>query len=437
VKISEASRALAGLAAIALASLTIVLEAQPARTEEPAPTEQSSRFESAEPDYVWSFPRDHHAHRDYAIEWWYFTGHLEDVADPAARYAYQFTLFRIGLTPVAPPLDSEWRASGLLMGHAAITDQQTGEHLFSEVLYRETPLLAEFSEPGGARLAWSRAAVGSSGDWELRLVPSALDGARADASSAGPSSTDDASSADSSAGQLGALEVSAGEPGGEGFAFHMRDDRRGFAMRLATRPLKPRVFQGPNGFSRKSDAPGAASLYYSFTRLATEGELRLHGRDFRVQGQSWMDKEFSSSQLTDDQVGWDWFSLQLDDGREWMLFELRDSKGRVSHARGTEIDRDGSTRYLGGADWQLRVTGEWTSEASGITYPAGWRIELAELSTPLIVQPIVADQENRSELAASPKYWEGAVTVSDPDGRRLGVGFVELTGYGEGNRPPL
>jgi predicted secreted hydrolase len=348
----------------------------------------------AEPDYAWSFPDDHWAHREYKIEWWYLTGHLEAEDDPTRRFGYQFTIFRVGLSPTASGLESEWAAGALVMGHAALTDKGAGDHRFSELLRREASFLAGFGEPGDPRIAWSRAPVGTDDVWEIVWNQKAFD-------------------------------------------FRMRDDRVGIAFDLSTTPAKPRIFQGAGGFSRKSDAPGAASLYYSYTRLTTTGSVTIDGEPYRVRGESWMDKEFSSSQLTDDQVGWDWFSLQLDDGREIMLYELRNEDGKVDHGRGTVVSREAETRYLRFEDWKLRTTGRWRSPESGIEYPAGWVIELEGEASGFVLEPDVADQENRSRLAAGPSYWEGSVTVRDENGVVLGRGYVEMTGYGENNRPPI
>ena len=348
----------------------------------------------AESGYAWSFPRDHWAHPGYGIEWWYFTGHLESDAEPKRRFGYQFTIFRVGLLPTLRPLDSGWNASNLLMGHAAVTDKDRQEHRFSELLYRDAPLLAEFKTYPEQPIARSRAPVGTEGEWILRW-------------------------------------------NGQAFDFEMVDDAHGFAFDLTTRPLKPRVFHGPNGLSRKADEPGAASLYYSFSRLVTQGRLTLDGESWKVRGESWMDMEFSSSQLTEEQVGWDWFSLQLEDGRDLMLFAMRRGDGEDGHRRGTVISADGRTRYLEGEEWVLRRTARWTSRESGIVYPAAWALEIPGESLSLTIRPDVADQENRSRLSAGPKYWEGAVTLTDRSGDRVGRGYVELTGYGENNRPPI
>jgi predicted secreted hydrolase len=384
--------------------------AAPAPGPDPAPQPAASAapgsgWRDARAGYPWSFPRDHWVHPGFRSEWWYFTGHLA-VQPPAAaaqagarpgaaRFGYQFTFFRVGLLPETPPLDSAWSARALLMGHAALADLERGEHRFSELLYRAVPLLAGFDAPDtGPRIAWSRGPQGTDGNWELRW-------------------------------------------NGEGFDFRMRDDAQRIAFELSTRPRKPLVLQGPGGLSSKSSRSDAASLYYSFTRLETSGHVELDGQRYAVSGESWMDKELSSQQLAADQTGWDWFSLQLDDGRELMLYVLRGRDGAVSHARGTWVERDGSARYLTPDAWTLEPSAHWTSAESGIRYPAGWSLQLPELGLQLELQPALADQENRSRLGAGPTYWEGAIRVLGPGGTPLGRGYAELTGYGENNRPPL
>lgn len=351
-------------------------------------------FRPARPGYAWDFPADHGSHAGYAVEWWYFTGQLESTDTPRQRFGFQFTLFRIGLTPEPPAADSAWNAANLLMGHASITDKDRQAHRFSEVLYRETPFLAAFSETPGPGIAWSRGPVGTGERWTLDWNGSAFD-------------------------------------------FRMTDRRLGMAFALSTIPTKPLVLQGPGGHSRKSDDAAAASHYYSFTRLATTGSLTLDGRTFEVAGESWMDHEFSSSQLSERQVGWDWFGLQLADGRELMLYALRRADGTRDFARGTLVERDGTARYLDGSDWTSRPTGTWTSAATGAEYPSGWRIELPGAGLVLDVRPDVVDQENNALLTGRLFYWEGAVTLTAPDGTAAGQGYVELTGYGEDNRPPI
>ena len=351
-------------------------------------------WRTADPAYAWSFPADHWAHPGYKTEWWYFTGHLESTADPGRRFGYQLTFFRVGLLPEPRPLDSGWAATDLILGHAAITDVARGEHRFSETLYRAVPLLGGFNRYPVPAIAWSRGPAGTDGGSSLHWT----DG---------------------------------------GFALAMEDDAQGFAIRLDVHPEKPIALQGPNGYSRKGEAAGAASQYYSLTRLRTEGTLRIDGKDIPVRGRSWMDREFGSNQLDEDQIGWDWFSLQLDDGRDVMLYLLRDAAGGTDTARGTIIPRDGPPRYLDAGSFSARPTGSWRSAASGAEYPSGWRVEVPGEDVRLTVVPLLLDQENRGALGGGISYWEGAVEVRGDGGSAVGRGYVELTGYGEGNRPRL
>ena len=344
----------------------------------------------AQPDYAWSFPRDHWARSNYKTEWWYFTGHL-DAAD-GRRFGYQFTFFRVGLSPEKPDLDSAWATSELIMGHAAISDLAQKQHYFAEVLYRTTPLLGGFATYPDTLIAWSRGPAGTPEHWTLSW-------------------------------------------NGSGFDFAMADQGQGIAFALHTVPQKPLIFQGPNGYSRKGAGASAASHYYSFTRLRTTGVLKVGGKTAAVSGDSWMDKEFGTNQLGEHQVGWDWFSLQLADGREIMLYILRDTAGKVDYGRATLVAADGTTRFLKRESLALRTTKKWTSPQTKATYPAGWELNVDGETFLLTAE--MADQENRSALGRPLFYWEGAVRVSDGKGRQLGKGYVELTGYGTGNRPGI
>jgi predicted secreted hydrolase len=351
-------------------------------------------FRPADPAHRWEFPRDHHAHPGYRNEWWYVTGTLVDAGDPGRRFGFQLTFFRVGLAPAPPPLDSSWAAADAVMAHAALTDVSTGRHVFSEVLWRAVPLLGGFPPPPGEVLAWARAPAGTDGRWRLALE----DGT---------------------------------------FRLAARDDARGLALDLAARPAKPVALQGPNGFSRKSAEEGYASLYASVTRLATEGTIEIGGRRLAVRGESWMDREVGSSQLAPDQVGWDWWSLRLADGRDLMLYLLRRADGSASHRSGTLVGRDGRVRLLAPEEWSVRATGTWTSPASGAVYPSGWEIAVPGEGIRVEAEPEVRAAENRSSLVPGLSYWEGPVGLTGPQGRQAGEGFVELTGYASGGRLPL
>ncbi len=357
-------------------------------------------WRAAAPGYPWSFPRDHAAHPRYRNEWWYLTGHLRSRLDPSRRFGVQFTLFRVGLTPEAPPASAgRWGTRALVMGHAALSDPATGRHRFSELTWRTMPLLGGFAqldeddsglpEP---RLAWALAPAGTEGRWTI-------------------------------------------DWNGEGFDCAAHDATEGFGFRLSTRPRKPLVFQGPGGLSRKSGSGGEASLYYSMTRLDTAGTIHLEGERIEVLGESWFDKEFGSGELAADQVGWDWVSLQLEDGRELMLYLLRRADGSVSHAQGSLVEVDGSVRFLAPAAFRIRATGSWTSPATGARYPSGWTLSVPESGLELSLSPLVPAAENVSRLIDGLAYWEGPVAVTDTRGGEVGRGYVELTGYGGTRRP--
>lgn len=348
----------------------------------------------ADPGHRWSFPADLRAHPGYRNEWWYFTGTLEADGDPSRRFGFQLTFFRIGLLPQVPPLDSAWAVSDAVMVHAAVTDVVAGRHIFSEVLWRAVPLLGGFPAAPDPVLAWARAPAGTDGRWELRAD-------------------------------------------GDGFRLAMRDGDRGIALDLALRPRKPPALQGPNGLSRKSAEEGWASLYFSMTRLATAGTLEVGGTRHAVRGESWMDKEVGSSQLAPDQVGWDWWSLRLADGRDLMLYVLRRKDGTASWRNGTLVERDGRVRLLAPEEWSVRALGAWRSAASGATYPSGWEISVPGEGVFLTATPEVREAENRSPSLSGLSYWEGPVRLAGRGDRQVGDGYVELTGYTSGARLPL
>lgn len=352
----------------------------------------AAAFLQATPDHAWSFPRDHWAHAGYRTEWWYVTGIVETDDEPKRAFGFQFTIFKVGVLPERPALDSAWAASDLVLGHASITDVAGRRHVFADALYRAVPLLGGFAPPGENPIAWLRAPAGTPGTWSIAW-------------------------------------------NGEGFDIEARDDARGLLLRMSTRPTKPLVLQGPNGLSRKGGE--AASLYYSFPRLRTEGEIGLGDGRFRVRGESWMDKELGSSQLAEGQVGWDWMGLRLDDGRDLMLYAMRRANGVIDFHSGTLVASDGTPKYLSPAEWTSEATARWTSPRSGIAYPATFRIVLPGEGLRLEVVPLYEDQENVGSAYGGVRYWEGAVEVRDEDGARVGEGYLELTGYGEGGRPPV
>ena len=186
------------------------------------------------------------------------------------------------------------------------------------------------------------------------------------------------------------------------------------------------MLQGDRGLSQKGPEKGNASYYYSLTRMPTRGQVTVEGRAYEVTGQSWMDREWSTSALSGDQVGWDWFALQLEDGRDLMLYQLRRKDGSAdATSNGTLVGPRGESRHLRLSDFQLQVLDRWESPRSGAVYPAGWRLRIPSENLDLTIEPLLPDQE----LDVSFRYWEGAVRI---EGTSRGRGYVEMTGYDEG-----
>jgi predicted secreted hydrolase len=205
-----------------------------------------------------------------------------------------------------------------------------------------------------------------------------------------------------------------------------------FSLDLAVTPGKPPVVHGEDGVSRKGTARPQTSHYYSFPRLDTAGTLTVGGEQFAVNGVSWMDHEFGSGDLGEDLVGWDWFSIQLTNKTELMLYRLRRADGTVAPvSSGTAVFPDGRTRHLASNEMQVAVLDHWSSPSSGGRYPSRWRVTVPALALTLDVHPLLADQELTTSHSTQVTYWEGAVEVSGQlrGAPVAGQGYVELTGY--------
>ena len=338
---------------------------------------QVDGFARATEPLDWSFPADFGPHPAYQTEWWYYTGNLAD--ESGQRYGFQFTIFRRALTPDAVESGSEWRSNDLYMAHLALTDVAGNQFFHEERFSRGGADLAGATVDPAYRV-WLE-------DWQV----TALD--------------DDATLTQITA---------AGD---------------GFALDLRLTQTKPPALHGNAGLSAKSAEPGNASHYYSLSRLLTEGALTVGDATFTVEGLTWKDHEFSTSALGGDALGWDWFGLQFDDGRELMVGQIRQTDGgKDPYFGGLLIEADGSTRPLSADSFTIESTSEWTSPHTGATYPAGWGMTVTpEGSAPLTltVTPQVADQElNGGGIA----YWEGTVRIS---GDATGYGYAELTGYAD------
>lgn len=212
------------------------------------------------------------------------------------------------------------------------------------------------------------------------------------------------------------------------FRLHASVD--GKAIDFALVSEKGPAVHGHDGISKKGPCATCASHYYSMTRLRTRGALTYGGARFAVDGISWMDHEFGSDELQANQVGWDWFSIQLDDRREIMLYLLRQRDGSVTpESSGSLIDAAGRVTYLPRAAFFVEATGSWRSPHTGGVYPSGWRVRVPRARVDVVLAPVLLDQELANTVGGV-SYWEGAVDARDGvSGRALGVGYVELTGY--------
>jgi predicted secreted hydrolase len=216
------------------------------------------------------------------------------------------------------------------------------------------------------------------------------------------------------------------ETGGGDVRMQAKED--GVGLDLVLSDEKGPILHGDRGYSQKGPDPGNASYYYSLTRLVTSGTVEVGGEVFQVSGLSWMDQEFSTSGLAPGQVGWDWFSIQLDDGSELMVFQLRREDGSQDpFSSGTFVAADGQSRHLVQSDFEILVEGTWRSRATGAVYPARWTLSVPSENLRLEIEPHLAGQE----LTLSYAYWEGAVRVEGERAGKVvaGNGYVEMTGY--------
>ncbi|HEX4274109.1 MAG TPA: lipocalin-like domain-containing protein [Bryobacteraceae bacterium] len=316
-------------------------------------------YREAVPAYKYQFPRDHFEHEDFRTEWWYYTGNVTTAG--GERYGFELVFFREGERHPSGN-QSAWAVQDLYLAHAALTDAHGNRFFYDERLNRQGPGVAGASFERGR--IWN-------GNWSAQWK-----------------------------GDLQTLDATTDQ-----FRFHLQ---------LA--PEKPFVIQGENGVSRKAKGPGRASHYVSFPRLGVSGTIN----SAPVSGTAWMDHEWFTEQLAPDEVGWDWFSIQLDDNTELMLYALRHTDGSIDpYSSGTFIDASGKARHLRREDFTLQPLSYWHK------YPVAWRIRVPALKIDLTSHAILQDQELHAKEGGN-TYWEGAVDYS---GTQHGVGYIEMTGY--------
>ena len=339
------------------------------------------------------FPEDHGPHPDYKTEWWYYTGNL--TGPDGGRYGFQLTFFRRRIVPPAAEADwpeprSPWRTAQVYLAHAAVSDIDGGRFFQADRVARGARAIAGAGRDGDVVRVHLR-------NWSLNI---------------------------------------------QGEEHHLRADAPELGLNLTLYAQKPPVPHGEDGYSRKGEKRESASCYYSLTRLAVAGELSpgSEAEPVSVTGQAWMDHEFSSAPLEENLAGWDWFSLQLDDDTELMVYLLRRKDGGLSPASSaTVVAADGTARHVENDGISLEVTDTWESPHTDAVYPAGWRMTVAPAGLELRISSLLPDQEMRTDESTGVSYWEGAVSV---EGTRSGhpvsgSGYVELTGYARAFDAPM
>lgn len=352
-------------------------------------------FERATKPRQFLFPQDHWSHDNFQIEWWYITGNVSATKTPKKaqqkEFGYQVTFFRIGLSPALPPTlstdsspdpknhPSAWNTQNIWMAHIALTDGSTARHYQDERFSRGAAGLAGAQkEPFKVWLE----------DWQI----------------------------------LGT--------GNGSFPWQVSVKNKDFSLDLTLSPKKPVVLQGKDGLSQKSSEPGNASYYYSFSRLDTKGNITSDGHQYNVSGWSWLDREWSTSALGKEQSGWNWFSLQLDNGADLMFYQMQRKDGKIDpYSSGKWINKDGSYHHLKSHEVQLEPLKYWHAK-TGKKYVTEWKMTIPEKDIEWRIIAMLDDQE----MLTAVKYWEGAVRVFDARsgktaGQQIGKGFLEMTGY--------
>ena len=349
---------------------------------------QENRFKQVLKPRPFQFPRDHLTHQAYKTEWWYFSGNINTDSlhkpENLGKFAYQFTLFRFALLPEKSSLkNSPWRSSNIYMAHVALTDINNQQFYQQERFSRDGLALAGVGKTdNGVLQFWLN-------DWQIKSM------------------------------QTGQL-----------FPLKLNIDNDKFALNLQLETIKPIVLQGHQGLSQKSS--GSASYYYSYTRLASKGNITIGKKSYAVSGNSWFDREWSTSSLGEDQQGWDWFALHLDDGSDLMLYQMRKKDGvKDTYSSGILVDSQGKSEIIQAQQFQLKASEFWRSPVSNIRYPIAWEILIPEKNIKLTVSTPVKQQEWSKSGGFSFNYWEGGIEVNGIKNQQpvSGSGYLEMTGY--------
>lgn len=378
---------------IGLAALALGVALLQQRTFAPGSAESGGDYRVVDGPCGLEFPEDHGPHPDHKTEWWYYTGNL--TGPGGNRYGFQLTFFRHRIVPPAAEADwpeprSPWRTAQVYLAHAAVSDIDGGRFFQADRVARGARDISGAGRDGDAIRVHLR-------NWSVDI---------------------------------------------QGAEHRLAADAPELGLNLTLHAQKPPVPHGEEGYSRKGEKSESASCYYSLTRLAASGELSPgpDAEPVSVTGLAWMDHEFSSAPLEENLKGWDWFSLQLDDETELMVYLLRREDGGPSPASSaTVVAADGTARHIENDGISLEVTDSWESPHTEAVYPAGWRLSVVPAGLELEISSLLADQEMRTEESAGVSYWEGAVSVEGTRSGQpvTGSGYVELTGYARAFDAPM
>ncbi len=342
-----------------------------------APADTAS-FEKAIAPQPLQFPQDYGPHPGYQTEWWYYTGNLE--TETGRAFGFQLTFFRQAIAPTVQSVanSSHWRGNQIYSAHFTVSDIAKKQFYPYERFSRgRINLAGAETEPYHVWLE----------DWS-------------------------------------ATEITPNQ-------VRLQAQSDSVAIDLIVTQNRPPVLQGDRGWSVKGAEPGNASYYYSLVQQPTAGTVSIEGQTYSATGITWKDHEYSTSALSPGTVGWDWFSMQFDNGAALMLYLLRHDDGSIEPiSAGTFITPDGQTQPIAYGDWQLQVLDTWRSPSSKAVYPAKWAIAIPKLNLTLQAQPLMTNQELNTATAT---YWEGAVAFEGTwqEQPLEGKGYVELTGYAD------
>ena len=327
---------------------------------------------------VLRFPADYGAHPEARTEWWYATGSLRS---GARLWGFQVTFFRAA-TGVKAASASRFAATQLLFAHAALTDLEQHRLRHDQRVARSGFGIAQ-ADIGDTDITLR--------DWRMKRVPLP------------------------------------GDPQRSRYTARVASDSAGFRFELQFDTTEPVLLQGDGGVSRKGPGADQTSRYYSEPQLAVQGTLTLDGVSAAVQGRGWLDHEWSDSFMPPQAVGWDWIGMNLDDGSALTAFRLRGADGSSAYAGGSFRRAGEAVRNFGPDEVRFTPLRTWQSAASRARYPVQWRI--ATPAGAFVVTALLDDQELDSRASTGAIYWEGLSDLSDAAGRRVGRGYLEMTGY--------